>query len=157
MEILTEGTRGCRRGPEDWFTGIVWIDEVVTTTAPARLTAARVSFAPGARTAWHTHPVGQTLHVLSGSGWVQLQGEARREIRSGDTVWIEPGEVHWHGASATHTMVHLAIQEADEAGVAVLWGEHVTDKEYGGQDKVAQQKQIPCEDGNQKSKDIGRY
>lgn len=131
MKILTSEERGCRRGPEDWFTGTVWIDDVVAGGAPSRLNSARVSFEPGARTAWHTHPMGQALHVLSGVGWVQLKGEAARAIRPGDSVWIEAGEVHWHGAQAGHTMVHLAMQEKDDAGVAVVWGEHVTDAEYG--------------------------
>src|ERR1700733_8224871 len=104
MKILTSEERGCRRGPADWFTGTVWIDDVVAGGAPSRLNSARVSFEPGARTAWHTHPLGQALHVLSGVGWVQLQGEAARAIRPGDSVWIEAGEVHWHGAQAGHTM-----------------------------------------------------
>jgi quercetin dioxygenase-like cupin family protein len=130
MKILTDGMRGCRKGPEAWFTGTVWIDEVVTAAAPAKFKAARVSFEPGARTAWHTHPVGQALHVMSGLGRVQLKGQPVQEIRPGDTVWIEAGELHWHGADAGHTMVHLAMQEADEHGVDVVWLEHVTDAEY---------------------------
>jgi len=135
MKILTSEERGCRRGPEDWFTGTVWIDDVVAGGAPSRLNSARVSFEPGARTAWHTHPVGQALHVLSGVGWAQLQGEAAQAIRPGDSVWIEAGEVHWHGAQAEHTMVHLAMQEKDEAGVNVVWGEMVTEAEYGAAGK----------------------
>jgi quercetin dioxygenase-like cupin family protein len=130
MKILTDGMRGCRKGPEAWFTGTVWIDEVVTAAPPAKFKAARVSFEPGARTAWHTHPVGQALHVMSGLGRVQLKGQPVQEIRPGDTVWIEAGELHWHGADAGHTMVHLAMQEADEHGVDVVWLEHVTDAEY---------------------------
>ncbi len=122
--------RGCRKGPAAWFTGTVWIDEIVTAPAPARFKANRVSFEPGARTAWHTHPVGQALHVWAGLGRVQLKGHPTREMRPGDTVWIEPDEVHWHGAAPTHTMVHLAIQEVDEHGVDVVWLEHVTDEEY---------------------------
>jgi quercetin dioxygenase-like cupin family protein len=135
MKILTSEERGCRRGPGEWFTGTVWIDDVVAGGTPSRLNSARVSFEPGARTAWHTHPIGQALHVLSGVGWVQLKGEAARAIRPGDSVWIEAGEVHWHGAQAGHTMVHLAMQEKDDAGVAVVWGEHVTDAEYGAAGK----------------------
>jgi quercetin dioxygenase-like cupin family protein len=135
MKVLTSEERGCRRGPEDWFTGTVWIDDVVAGGVPSRLVVARVSFEPGARTAWHTHPVGQALHVLSGVGWVQLKGEAAQAIRPGDSVWIEAGEVHWHGAQAGHTMVHLAMQEKDDAGVNVVWGEHVTDGEYGAAGK----------------------
>jgi quercetin dioxygenase-like cupin family protein len=129
MKILTSEMRGCRRGPEEWFTGTVWLDEVVIA-APARMKAFRVSFEPGARTAWHTHPLGQALHVLAGVGLVQLQGQPAQTIRPGDTVWIEPGEVHWHGAAPGHTMVHLAMQVADAAGIDVAWLAHVSDQEY---------------------------
>ncbi len=129
MKILTDTMRACRKGPADWFTGTVWVDEVVTAGTPSRFRANRVSFEPGARTAWHTHPMGQALHVLSGVGRVQLRGEAPREMHTGDTVWIEAGEVHWHGAAPDRTMVHLAIQEADEHGTDVVWLEHVTDAE----------------------------
>jgi len=97
---------------------------------PSRVRMARVSFQPGARTAWHTHPVGQVLHVLTGSGLVQLDGEPIREIHPGDTVMIAPNERHWHGAGPENTMVHLALQEADEKNVHVVWLEHVTDAEY---------------------------
>jgi quercetin dioxygenase-like cupin family protein len=130
MKILSSEARASRKGPEAWFTGAVWIDEIVTGSAPSRLKANRVSFEPGARTAWHTHPVGQALHVVAGVGRVQLKGQPPREIRPGDTVWIEAGELHWHGAAPGHTMVHLAIQEADEHGVDVVWLQHVTDEEY---------------------------
>ncbi len=130
MKILSNGERSCRRGPEAWFTGTVWLDEVVTGAAPSRLRAVRVSFEPGARMAWHTHPVGQALHVLAGVGRIQLKGGLVQEIRPGDTVSIEAGELHWHGADAGHTMVHLAMQEIDEKGVDVVWLEHVTDEEY---------------------------
>jgi quercetin dioxygenase-like cupin family protein len=130
MKILASETLGCRRGPAEWFTGTVWIDEVATAGAPARFVAARVSFEPGARTAWHTHPMGQALHVLAGVGLVQLKGEAAQTIRPGDSVWIEAGEVHWHGAAPGHTMIHLAMQEKAGDGVAVVWLEHVTDEEY---------------------------
>ena len=129
-EDSVEQMRGSRRGPEDWFTGTVSLDEVVTAGAPARFKAFRVSFEPGARTAWHTHPMGQALHVLAGVGLVQLKGEAAQTIRPGDTVWIEAGEVHWHGAAPGRTMVHLAIQQADANGVEVAWLEHVTGAEY---------------------------
>jgi quercetin dioxygenase-like cupin family protein len=133
MKILSSGMRGCRRGPEAWFTGTVWIDEVVAGSPPSRMKANRVSFEPGARTAWHTHPVGQALHVLTGVGLVQLKGQPAQPIQAGDSVWIEAGEVHWHGAAPGHTMVHLAIQEGDERGVEVVWLEHVTDEQYSGQ------------------------
>ena len=130
MKIVTSDVLGCRRGPAEWFSGTVWIDDVVTAGEPARFVAARVSFEPGARTAWHTHPRGQALHVLSGVGLVQLKGVPAQLIRPGDTVWIEAGEEHWHGAAPGHTMVHLAIQEKDEAGATVVWLEQVTDAEY---------------------------
>jgi len=132
MRILTNTMRACRKGPDAWFTGTVWINEVVTGASPSRLRANHVSFEPGARTAWHTHPVGQALHVLSGVGRVQLRGGLVEEIRPGDSVWIEPNEVHWHGAGPRFTMTHLAIQEADEHGVDVVWLEHVTEQEYLG-------------------------
>ena len=100
MKILKTEMRICRKGPEAWFSGVVWLDEIVTGEAPSRMKAFRVSFEPGARTAWHTHPLGQALHVLSGVGVVQLKGSPPQEMRAGDTVWIGAGEVHWHGASA---------------------------------------------------------
>ena len=130
MKVFSSETLSCRRGPEGWFTGTVWLDEIVTGGTPVRLKCTRVSFAPGARTAWHTHPLGQALHVESGIGWVQREGEPPQAIRAGDSVWIEPGERHWHGAAADRTMIHLAIQNADERGVDVVWLEHVTDAQY---------------------------
>ena len=134
MKILGNAERGCRRGPEDWFTGMVWIDAIVDPTllgGGAKLSSALVMFSPGARTHWHTHPVGQTLYVVSGLGWVQKEGEAAQAIRPGDVVAIAPGENHWHGAEAGHTMVHVAMQEGDESGVAVVWGRAVSEEEYG--------------------------
>jgi quercetin dioxygenase-like cupin family protein len=130
LKILTNARRGCRKGPKEWFTGTVWIDEIVAGVAPSRLQVNRVSFEPAARTAWHTHPVGQALHVLTGVGRIQLAGQLVQTIGPGDSVWIEAGERHWHGADAAHTMVHLAMQEANEHGIAVVWLEHVTDQEY---------------------------
>lgn len=130
MKIIPNQSRGCRRGPEAYFTGTVWIDEVIVTPAPARMRANMVSFAPGARTAWHTHPVGQALHVVSGAGLVQLKGGPIQTIGPGDTVWIEPGEEHWHGAAPGRTMTHLAMQEIDDNGTDVVWLRHVTDEEY---------------------------
>ncbi len=132
MKILGNADRGCRRGPAEWFTGDVWMDSVVEPTVPSRAQAVLVTYAPGARTAWHTHPVGQTLYVVTGIGIVQLQGEAPRVIRAGDVVVIAPGENHWHGADKNHTLVHLAMQEANETGVNVVWGRAVTDSEYDG-------------------------
>jgi quercetin dioxygenase-like cupin family protein len=107
----------------------VWQDPVIEAADPARLNAVRVSFEPGARTAWHTHPLGQTLLVLSGCGRVQSEGGPVREIRPGDVVWIPPGEKHWHGASPATGMVHLAMQERQNGGAAT-WLEHVTDAQY---------------------------
>ena len=130
MKILTNEMRSCRKGPEAWFTGTVWINEIVIGGAPARFQANRVAFEPGARTAWHTHPMGQALHVEAGLGRVQLKGGPVQEIRPGDSVWIEAGEEHWHGAAPGYTMVHLAIQEADAQGVNVVWLDKVTDEEY---------------------------
>lgn len=135
MKIFGNADRACRRGPAEWFTGEVWVDQVLDSAwlgGGARVQAAQVTFTPGARTHWHTHPLGQTLYVLSGLGWVQLEGEAKRAIRPGDVVAIAPGENHWHGAEAGHTMVHLAMQEADETGSPVKWGGAVTVDEYGG-------------------------
>ena len=131
MKILTNIERACRRGPEAWFTGVVWMDIVVEPTAPAHGQAVLVTYAPEARTAWHTHPLGQTLYVVSGIGWIQTEGEAARPIRSGDVVVIPAGENHWHGAEAGHTMVHLALQENDGSGTNVVWGAHVTEEVYG--------------------------
>lgn len=132
MKILSSKDRASRKGPSDWFSGNVWLDEIAVGVEPSRLGAFRVSFEPGARTAWHTHPLGQTLHVLSGFGLVQLEGQPVEEIRPGDTVVIAPNERHWHGAAANHTMVHLAMQEMDAQGVNVVWMEKVTDEEYRG-------------------------
>ena len=131
MEIFEAGSRPTKRAPADWFTGTVWQDPVVDPPAPARVRAARVAFEPGARTNWHTHPLGQTLHVLSGVGRVCLRGETARVIRAGDTVWIPPGEEHWHGAGPETAMVHLAIQEALD-GSPVDWLEPVSDADYPG-------------------------
>ncbi|MCO5129143.1 MAG: cupin domain-containing protein [Xanthobacteraceae bacterium] len=129
MDIHRNGSRPTQRGSADYFTGTVWIDPIVSAPAPARAAAALVSFAPGARTAWHTHPLGQTLHVVSGIGRAQTEGGAVREIRAGDTVWIPPGEKHWHGAAPDHAMAHIAMQEA-EGGSAVTWLEQVSDADY---------------------------
>jgi quercetin dioxygenase-like cupin family protein len=133
MKILSSKERASRKGPSERFTGNVWLDEIAVGVEPSRLGFFRVSFEPGARTAWHTHPVGQTLHVLTGSGLVQLEGQKAKEIHPGDTVVIAPGERHWHGAGPGNTMVHLAIQEMDAQGVNVIWMEPVTDEEYSAQ------------------------
>jgi quercetin dioxygenase-like cupin family protein len=130
MKILAGNERPSRKGPSEWFTGSVWIDEIAVAAEPSRLRAFRVSFEPGARTAWHTHPLGQVLHVLAGSGLVQHEGQPVREIHPGDTVIIAPNERHWHGARSGSTMVHLALQEADANNIDVVWLEPVTDQEY---------------------------
>lgn len=129
MEIIQAGSRPTRRGPEESFTGTVWQDPIITPQPPMRIACSRVAFEPGARTAWHTHPLGQTLYVTEGVGRFQTEGGPIHEIRPGDVVWIPPGEKHWHGGSPTTGMVHLAMQEALD-GTHVTWMEHVTDAEY---------------------------
>jgi quercetin dioxygenase-like cupin family protein len=129
MEIHLAGSRPTRRAPAEYFTGTVLQDPIIQTEAPARLASTRVSFEPGARTAWHTHPLGQTLIVTSGCGWVQREGGPVEEIRPGDVVWFAPGEKHWHGATPTTAMTHIAIQEALN-GSLVIWMEHVTEQQY---------------------------
>jgi quercetin dioxygenase-like cupin family protein len=131
MEVIKPGSVASRRLLSDAVTGTAWQDPVIDAPAPAAIRSSRVTFEPGARTAWHTHPRGQTLYVLSGCGRVQSEGGPIREIRPGDVVWIPPGEKHWHGAAPTTSMSHLAMQEADN-GVVVTWLEHVTDAQYGG-------------------------
>ena len=130
MELHRAGETPSAPGPQDWFTGTVWMDRVVKAPAPARVGAYRVTFAPGARTAWHTHPLGQTLHVLMGLGRFQSRGEPVQALRPGDTVWIAPGEEHWHGAAPDAIMVHLAIQEADAQGAEAGWLEQVAEDDY---------------------------
>ncbi|KQV32500.1 cupin [Rhizobium sp. Root1203] len=129
MEIKRVGSQPSARGPSDWFTGSVRVDMLAMAPSPARVSCASVTFEPGARTAWHTHPLGQTLVVTSGFGLVQRDGGAIEEIRPGDVVWFPPGERHWHGASATTGMTHIAIQESLD-GKSVDWMEHVTDGQY---------------------------
>jgi quercetin dioxygenase-like cupin family protein len=129
MEIKRSGTQPSRKGPADWFTGAVRIDPLFDAPDPARVGGASVTFEPGARTAWHTHPLGQTLIVSAGCGWAQRWGGPVETIRPGDVVWFPPGEKHWHGATATTAMTHIAIQEKLD-GKAVDWLEHVTDEQY---------------------------
>src|SRR6201995_2838212 len=129
MEIKIAGSQSSVKGPEDWFTGVVRIDPLFDRTEPARVSGASVTFEPGARTAWHTHPLGQTLIVTAGLGWAQKDGETVQEIRPGDIVWFAPGEKHWHGASPTTAMTHIAIQEK-LGGQVVDWMEKVTDQQY---------------------------
>ena len=129
MQILRNTDQPSATGPEEWFTGAVRIDSPFSAPDPARAAAVVVTFEPGARTAWHTHPLGQRLLILSGEGWVQKEGAARQTVHAGDTVWFEPEEKHWHGATDRKAMVHIAIQEALD-GVAVTWLEHVSDIIY---------------------------
>jgi len=131
MDIKRTGSQPSRKGPAEWFTGTVRIDPLFAAPAPARVSGASVTFEPGARTAWHTHPLGQTLIVTAGLGRVQREGSPIEEIRPGDVVWFSPGEKHWHGASPTTAMTHIAIAE-EQNGKVVDWMEHVSDAQYGG-------------------------
>jgi quercetin dioxygenase-like cupin family protein len=130
MKLTTSGGQSSP-GPADWFTGTVHIDAIRTPDEQSRVGCAHVRFTPGARTAWHTHPMGQTLYVTDGIGLVARRGGGAQQIRPGDVVYIEPGEEHWHGATSDRFMAHVAIQEADDAGEVVTWLDHVTDDEYG--------------------------
>jgi quercetin dioxygenase-like cupin family protein len=130
MQIFPSGGRPTVRANSDYFTGTVWQDPIISAEAPARLQAVSVHFEPGARTAWHTHPLGQTLYVIHGSGRVCMRGSVPRIIRGGDTVWIPPGIEHWHGAGPDTGMTHIAMQEMQD-GSPVDWLEHVSDVEYG--------------------------
>ena len=129
MKVTKGGTVPTRTAEAEYFTGKVLLDPINQAPAPARVAAARVTFEPGARTAWHTHPLGQTLYVISGCGRVQTEGGPVHEIRPGDVVWIPPGEKHWHGAAPTTMMCHIAMQEQVD-GSAATWMEHVTDAQY---------------------------
>jgi len=129
MEIIRTGTQPSSKGPADWFTGAVRIDPLFQPNEYRRAAAAAVTFEPGARTAWHTHPLGQTLIVTSGLGWAQKEGGPVEEIRPGDVIWFAPGEKHWHGASPTTAMTHIATQEQLN-GKVVDWLEKVSDEQY---------------------------
>ena len=131
MEIKRNGSQPSGKGPAEWFTGTVRLDPLFEAAEPARGRGAHVTFEPGARTAWHMHPLGQTLIVTSGLGWVQREGGPVEEIRPGDVVWFPPGEKHWHGASPETAMSHIAIQESLD-GKTVAWMEHVSDAQYRG-------------------------
>jgi quercetin dioxygenase-like cupin family protein len=131
MILKRVGSQPSIKGPADWFTGTVRIDPIHQSTEPSRVGAASVTFEPGARSNWHTHPLGQILFVTSGSGWTQCFGEAKVEIHAGDAIWCPPGHKHWHGATATTAMTHIAIQEMLD-GKAVEWLEAVTDEQYLG-------------------------
>ena len=129
MNITRIGTQPSAKGPAEWFTGTVRIDPLFQPQAPARAVGACVTFEPGARTAWHTHPLGQSLLITAGCGWVQREGGPIDEVHPGDVVWFSPGERHWHGATSTTAMTHIAIQEQLD-GKAVDWLEHVSDEQY---------------------------
>ena len=129
MELKQNGSQPSSKGPDDWFTGNVRIDPLFSAIDPSRVSAAVVTFEPGARTAWHTHPLGQRLIVTAGCGWVKCADGPKREIRAGDVVLCAPGEKHWHGATATTGMSHIAIQEALD-GKVVDWLEKVRDEDY---------------------------
>ena|SRR5438477_9780867 len=130
MDIKRAGSQASAKGNADWFAGTVRVDPLFQAPAPARAGAGKVTFEPGARTAWHTHPLGQTLIVIDGFGLVQRDGGSIEEIRPGDIVWFPPGEKHWHGASPTTAMTHIAVQESLD-GKNVDWMERVTDEQYG--------------------------
>ena len=129
MDIVKGGSRPTRVAPKEYFTGTVMQDPVIEAPEPARLRSTLVTFTPGARTAWHTHPLGQTLLIVSGTGRVQAWGGPVREVRAGDVVWFAPGEKHWHGASPANAMVNVAMQEAKD-GSYVDWHEHVRDEQF---------------------------
>ena len=131
MEIKRSGSQSSGKGPAEWFRGTVRIDPLFSPPEPARAVGALVTFEPGARTAWHTHPLGQTLVVTAGCGRAQREAGPIEDIRPGDVIWFEPGEKHWHGAAATTAMSHIAIQEKLN-GSAVEWMDQVTDEQYGG-------------------------
>ena len=131
MNISRAGSHPSTKGPPDWFTGTVRVDPLFQAPAPARVAGASVTFEPGARTAWHTHPLGQTLLITSGLGRVRREGGPIEEVRPGDVVWFSPHEKHWHGASPTTAMTHIAIHESLD-GKAVEWLEQVSDEQYAG-------------------------
>jgi quercetin dioxygenase-like cupin family protein len=128
---ITRSSIDTQKGPADWFTGDVYIDAVAAPAGTSTFAAAAVHFTPGARTAWHTHPHGQTIFVTEGVGLCQREGGPIETLRPGDRVFFEPDENHWHGAAPSRFMVHIAMQQNDESGNPVTWGEHVTDEQYG--------------------------
>lgn len=129
MELIRPGSQPSSKGPAEYFTGTVRIDPLITPPAPSRVSCASVTFEPGARSAWHTHPLGQTLIVTAGCGWTQCEGEEIVEIRAGDVIWCPPGHRHWHGATPTTSMTHISVVEALD-GKSVEWMEKVTDAQY---------------------------
>jgi quercetin dioxygenase-like cupin family protein len=133
---ITRNSIETAAGPNEWFKGAVYIDAIAAPSNGSRISAASVHFTPGARTAWHTHPHGQTIWVTEGVGLCQRSGGPIEVIRPGDRVFFEPGEDHWHGAAPTRFMTHIAMQQADDQGSIVLWGDHVTDEEYAAAPEV---------------------
>ena len=129
MNIIKAGSRPTKKASSEYFTGVVWQDPIIEASEPAKVQALRVAFEPGARTAWHTHPLGQTLYVITGTGLMGLRNNVPQLIKAGDTIWIPPEEEHWHGASATNSMTHIAIQEELNGSVA-RWLEKVSDEQY---------------------------
>lgn len=129
MEIQRAGSKTYQKAPAEYFKGTVWVEPLIDLDQPASLKGLSVFFEPGARTAWHTHPLGQTLIITAGCGWVQREGGPVEEVRPGDVVWFSPGEKHWHGATPTTSMTHIAVQEKLD-GVGVNWLEHVSDEQY---------------------------
>ena len=134
---ITKNSLDTAPGPEDWFTGSVFVDPVATPSGASRVSASSVHFTPGARTAWHTHPNGQTIYVLEGVGLAQRRGGPIEVIRPGDRVFFEPDEEHWHGAAATRFMTHIAMLQVDDAGNSATWNDHVTDDEYAAAPAIA--------------------
>jgi quercetin dioxygenase-like cupin family protein len=134
---ITRNSIDTNAGPSEWFTGRVYIDTVATPSEQSRLSASSVHFTPGARTAWHTHPNGQTIYVIEGIGLAQRRGGPIEVIRRGDRVFFEPGENHWHGATPNRFMTHLAMLQVDDEGNSATWGDHVTDEEYGAAPPIA--------------------
>jgi quercetin dioxygenase-like cupin family protein len=132
---VTQSAGQTAQGPADWFTGDVYIDMIRNPSDQCDIGCAHVRFSPGARTAWHSHPKGQTLYITDGIGWVCCRGGDVVEVRPGDVVWIEPDEEHWHGATADRFMAHVAMQQADGEGRMVTWLRHVTEDEYGGAER----------------------
>ncbi|MBJ7599042.1 MAG: cupin domain-containing protein [Candidatus Nephthysia bennettiae] len=133
---VTRNSIEAMTGPSDWFTGAVYVDSVTAPSGPSRLSASIVHFTPGARTAWHMHPNGQTIYVTEGVGLAQRRGAPIEVIRPGDRVSFEPGEAHWHGTAPNRFMTHLAMQQVDDQGNAATWGDHVIDEEYGAAPKI---------------------
>jgi quercetin dioxygenase-like cupin family protein len=127
---ITRNSVGTAAGPSEWFTGDVYVDPIAAPSGPSRLSASSVHFTPGARTAWHTHPNGQTIYVIEGVGLTQRRGGPVEQIRPGDRVFFEPGEAHWHGAAPNRFMTHLAMLDVDDDGNSAAWGDHVIDQEY---------------------------